>query len=221
MRKDKQTAYDLREKGLSYNEISSSLGISKSTLSGWFSGEQRFSRVLEDNKEKSRKESLVRMKILNHVRHNNLADKYKKAENEAVLEFEEHKDNPLFLVALALYWGEGDKKSKYNIRISNVEPELVRIFVLFSQQILKINKAKIKIGLLLYPDLDDNICKRYWRESLDLEESNFYKTIVIQGRHQINRLSYGVCSLGFSSAELKKKMLVWIKLLGLRFEDKI
>jgi len=220
MKKDKDKAFELRRLGKTYREIEKQLGISRSTLSGWFSKNEEFARVLEENIKKSTEESTVRINRFNENRGKRLKDRYEQARKEAVLEFKQLKDNPLFFVALALYWGEGDKRSKYNIRISNTEPPLVKIFVLFAEQILKIERSKIKIGLLLYPDLDDNICKRYWAEELGLLGSNFYKSIVIKGRDKGNRLSYGVCSLGFSSIYLKQKILVWIKMIGQNFEDK-
>ena len=218
MRKDKEKAFDLRKEGKTYKEISAVLGVSKSTLSGWFSRDGQFAEILAKNKVKFNLAGAEKMRFMNNTRALKLSESYKKAEEDARVEFEKLKDNPLFFTALAVYWGEGDKRTPYNIRISNTDPKLIRIFVLFSERFLGISQDKIKISLLLYPDLDDNICKEYWSNGLKLPIANFYKTIVIQGRHKINRLSYGVCSVGFSSGYLKRKIHVWLEMLGEQFE---
>ena len=213
MHKRKPEAFALREKGLNYNDISRSLGVSKSTLSLWFSKNEQFLAIRDKNIAKNRRESADRMVQTNLTRQASMVEKCKQTKKEAVLEFEEHKANPLFYTSLALYWGEGDKRSKYNVRIANIDPGLVKIFSLFLEKILKVDKTRIKAGLLIYPDLDDNICQEYWSKNIGLDRANFYKTMVLPGGKKRSKLNYGVCSLGISSGYLKQKLLVWIDLM--------
>jgi hypothetical protein len=214
MRKDKEKAFELRGQGKTYNEIRDHLAISKSTLSTWFGKNKAFPEILEINEEKSRKMNMEKVVIMNKARALSLSNLYEKARFEAVNEFNTFKKDPLFLIALSLYWGEGNKRSRHQIKITNTDPEVVRIFKLFVEKILKIDKIKIKAWLLLYPDLDDKICKGYWMDKLSLSSDNFYKTTVIQGSQKVNHLNYGVCTLGFSSSYIKQKVLKWMELMG-------
>jgi hypothetical protein len=212
--KNKEQIFELRSQGKTYNEIRALFPVSKGTLSCWFGKNKAFPDILLKNEEESKRMNMKKVLIMNKARTESLSKSYEKARAEAVNEFQEFKNDPLFLIALALYWGEGNKRGKHQIRISNTEPEIIRIFKVFIEKILKIDKIKIKIWLLLYPDLDDKICKDYWIDKIGLPIENFYKSTVIQGRQKINHLSYGVCSLGFSSAYLKQKVLTWMEMLG-------
>ena len=73
---------------------------------------------------------------------------------------------------------------------------------------------KIYAGILVYPDLDEKLCRKFWIEKTGLRESNFIKSTVIQGRHKTRRVRYGICNAGLSSAYFKQKMLIWIDLLS-------
>lgn len=214
MRKDKEKAFNLRSQGKTYSEIHSLLAIPIGTLSSWFGKDKAFPDILSNNRQESRKNIIKKVIAMNEGRKMALSKLYEKARFEAEKEFQEQKSDPLFLIALSLYWGEGDKRNRHQIKISNTDPEVIRIFKLFLEKILKVDKIKIKAWLLLYPDLDDNICRAYWMHRLGLSIENFYKSTVTQGRQKRNHLSYGVCSLGFSSAYLKQKVLTWVEILG-------
>lgn len=214
MRRDKEKIFELRAQGKTYNEICAFFPISKGTLSCWFGKNKAFPEVLMKNEEESKKVNMEKVKAMNKGRSESLVRLYEKAKTEAREEFAVLKANPLFFTALALYWGEGDKRSKYNIRITNTDPKLIKIFIAFSVQVLGIPKERIKAWLLIYPDLNDNICKVYWSEYLSLSSENFNKTIIIEGKRKVNRLNYGVCTAGFSSIYAKKKLLVWLEMLG-------
>lgn len=62
--------------------------------------------------------------------------------------------------------------------------------------------------------LSEEVCKKYWVDQTSLKTEDFHKSIVIKGKHKTNRVSYGVCSVGISSAYLKRKLLIWINLLA-------
>jgi hypothetical protein len=139
---------------------------------------------------------------------------YLAAEQEAATTFPALLQNPLFIAGLALYWGEGDKVSKYNIRIANTDPDVIRIFRCFLEEILSIPRTRVKSWLLLYPDLNEKDCKQFWVQESGLLPENFNKSIVIRGKGTSKPLSNGVCYTGISSILIKKKMLVWLHLLG-------
>ncbi len=138
---------------------------------------------------------------------------YKNYREAGKQEFEILKDNPLFLAAIMLYWGEGDKSPKWSrVKLTNTEPLMIRLFYLFLKDILKVPEDKICVWLLLYPDLIDDMQKNFWSRATGISLSRFKKSIYIRSRHPTKRLSYGVCSIYVQSRELKEKMMTWLDL---------
>jgi len=213
MRKDKTNALKMRRSGKSYNEIVAALRIPKSTLSGWFANID-WSRELKQRLQKDRQsDHIIRLQELNKLRGANLARAYEEARAEAKTEFDLLKYNPLFIAGVMLYWGEGDKLTKYAVTITNSDPTLIRLYVFFLENICRIPTEKIKAHILIYPDLNEETCRLFWASRSHISLSRFMKCTVIQGKQKARPLKYGVCMVVISSTYLKVKMLEWLKLL--------
>lgn len=215
MRKDKKLAIKLRRAGKSYNQISKTLTIQKGTLSGWFKNDpvsQKVKTALNDNSN-----PLVARRIKNFVENNRKrwlkwrSDARQEAENE----FAELSKKPLFVAGLMLYWGEGDSKMGNPLRFTNTDPRMISLYVKFVRKVLEIPKKKLKITLVLYPDLLENTCKNFWSKITNLSKQQFYKTQFIKGRHPTKRLSNGICMITAGGGRrMKEKFAVWIDLLS-------
>lgn len=214
MRKDKEKAVELRLSGKSYNEIKGILKISKSTLSEWFKvvpeSENIRQKLVADRKEND----LLVLKKENTKRRLYLDDLYEKARSDALVEYEIYSKNPLFIAGLGLYYGEGNKASKYAVSISNSDYRVLAIFRNFLVQVCNISPGVIKSWLLLYPDLNEKICKEHWINKVGVQADSFMKSTCIQGRHKTRRVSYGICTIGLGNRVLKNKMLVWLDLMA-------
>lgn len=213
-RKDREIAIKMRREGKSYNEIKEKMNISKSTLSAWLSPEDWSQNITQALTKEALNKSIINLQTLNKIRGKHLEKIYAEAEQEAIDEFHRLKYHPLFIAGLMLYWGEGDKVTKYFVRITNTDPLIIKIFANFLIHICGIEKSKISCGLLLYPDLIETDCKKYWVEKSGIEGIKFHKSQIIHGKHKTNRLPYGVCMLAISSTYFKKKMLTWVRLFG-------
>ena len=218
MRNDKHLAIKLRKKGLSYAKISKELDIPKSTLSDWFC---KIGWSVDIKKELIRKANYVakhRLVLLNKKRQAMWEQWREKARQQARDEFLQFILNPLFISGIMLYWGEGDSKLENSIvRISNTSPEMIRLFALFLQKICLIPKEKLRMSLILYPDLKEKKCKQFWSFASGVSENQFTKTQFIQGRHPTKRLTNGIGIIYVSSRELKEKIFVWIGLFYKQF----
>ena len=214
MRKDRKEALQLRSLGKSYSEIKKFLGVPKSTLSDWLRKIHWSKRIKHILAEKAKEKNTIRLRNLNKIRGKHLARLYREARNEAKKEFEYFKLYPIFISGLTIYWGEGDKLSRYIIKVANTDPRMIRVFVKFLHEICGIPKKAIRAYILLYPDLDPNKCKDFWIRKSGLSTKNFNKCVVIQGRHKTKRIPYGVCYVSFGSTYLKEKMRVWLTLLS-------
>lgn len=213
MRKDKEIAFSMRREGKSYNEIRTILKIPKATLSGWFSKINWSKNVAKKLADAVQKQHTIRLIELDKIRGIHLKRLYEEAREEARTEFEELKYNPLFIAGLMLYWGEGDKLTKYSTAITNTDPDLIRLYVFFLRNACRIPEEKIKAHVLVYPDLNEVDCRKYWALESGIDISRFTKNTTILGRHKTRRIKYGVCIVGISSTYLKVKVLEWLKLL--------
>ena len=213
MRSDRKDALNLRRSGKSYNEIKQILRVPKSTLSGWLHKTYWSNKVRKELLEKNREQNTIRIRKLNKIRGSHLKRLYAEAHKEAKEEFEQFKFHPLFISGISIYWGEGDKLSRGTIRVANVDPLMIKLFVKFLNEIYGIAKTNIRASILIYPDLNEIRCREFWIKQSCLPEKSFKKSILIQGRHKTKRVRYGVCSVWICSTYLKEKMMVWLNTL--------
>lgn len=211
MRNDKEIALGLRRGGLSYYEISKTLGVPKSTLSGWFS---RIDWSVE-LKKKLTKQAFEKSYPAFHAMREANSLRWRKwresARKEAEFQFFPLSNNPLFIAGVMIYWGEGDKIPKNPIRVSNTDPQMLAIFRRFLINVCGVPSDRIKASLIIYPDLSDEICRDFWVTHTGVPSTQFYKTQTIQGKHKTKRSPYGICVIQTSTRQLKEKILVWIE----------
>ena len=218
MRNDKHIAEKLRRQNKSYNKISKELDIPKSTLSGWFSLKD-WSELIKVNLTRNANYIAKKRLRLYNKKQKILWEKWReKARQQARKDFFKLKSNPLFISGIMLYWGEGDSKiENSSVRMSNTSTDIIRLFVLFLQMICSVPKEKIKMALILYPDLNEKKCKNFWSKKSGIPENQFIKTQFIKGKHPTKRLTNGIALIYFTSRELKEKIFVWIELFHKQF----
>lgn len=212
MRKDKERVFGLRKEGRSYREIQRDTGVSRATLTSWFKDVPWSKHLSEAHRVKNLGASKERMERLNMVRKLKLQYKYALVEAEAVKEYELYKNETLFWAGLMVYIGEGDKRSRSLVRISNANFYVHRIFLAFLRKYLKPDEDTIRYGLILYSDLNENVCKDEWIRQLSANPAHFHKTQVTQGKEAVRRLQYGVGMSIISNTSLKRKIATWLSL---------
>ncbi|MCC6198994.1 hypothetical protein IT401_02170 [Candidatus Nomurabacteria bacterium] len=212
MRKDKEYIFQLRREGKSYRQIQKETGVSRATLGAWFKGVPWSKHLSQEHIAKNLGASKERMERMNMVRKLKLQYQYALIEKEAEKEYEIFKRESLFWAGLMIYAGEGDKRSKNLLRISNADFYIHRIFLAFLRKYLKPKENTIKYCLILYPDLDETVCKNEWVHQLSADQNQFHKTQVIQGKEAVKRLQYGVGMSIIPNTSLKRKVLKWLSL---------
>ena len=213
MRIDKEKAVELRKQGLSYRQIRARLRIPLSTLSDWFSNIDWSGDIAKRLAKEVQAIHSVRMTDLNKVRGAHLKRAYEAARQEAAEDLQVLKYNPLFIAGVMLYWGEGGKNPKDGVKFVNTDAQMITFYVDFLVRVCRIPMDRIKGHILIYPDLQENICRSYWSKVSGIPVGNFTKSTLIQGRHQVRRLNWGICTVTVSSYYFKQKMLEWIRLL--------
>ncbi len=211
MHQQKQQAIALRKEGYSYKAIEKKLGIARGTLAGWFSN-LPWSKAMQKKLVKRMMPFWrTHMQKLGKERADMWRERRKVARKDAEKTFKKFAKDPLFVAGLMLYWGEGDSKLKNSlVRITNTHPSMIRIFAKFLKKYCNVKKEKMKLMLILYPDLNDKSCKNYWTENTQI--SRYGKTQFIKGKHPTKRLLYGIGMLNVCGCELKEKIMHWIGL---------
>ncbi len=125
--------------------------------------------------------------------------------------------DPLFSAGIALYWGEGDRGPCNPLRLSNTDGRMIGTYSLFLRTFMQVPMEKIRIGLVLYPDLSDSQCRAFWASVAGVPTGNFMKTQYIDGKHPTKRLPYGICMVVVNSRAAKLKMLTWIDIFAKRY----
>src|SRR3989338_154280 len=116
-------------------------------------------------------------KEASYIKNNRAGDPFDILEN--LTPEEEH----LKAMALGLYLTEGNTKNKNSIRFTNSNPALVKIFVKFLKVVCGVESDKIKMSLIVYPDISQKSAKEYWARFLNLSHENFTKTTVLKNRN--------------------------------------
>lgn len=204
----------LRRNKYSYKQIAKMLNLSKSTISYWLVNNPESERIKEFLIDKNLKNVKARIGKLNEANRARWEKLRKGSVELAEKEFVSLWDNPLFVAGINIYWGEGDSKEKNPLRIANTDSRMIKVYCKFLTDIMKVPKEKIRLWILLCPDLNDEACKGYWQKISGMGEENFVKSQHINGRHKVNRLEYGVCNVVVNSRYEKLKMLAWIDLFA-------
>lgn len=112
----------------------------------------------------------------------------------------------LFGLGLGLFWGEGTKRGRHALRLSNSDPKLIKKYIDFLINIYHIDKNKLRFQLQTYDDLDVNDQIKFWKKHLSVKKSQFYKTTILARRGKgtyLEKMRHGVVIVNFSNMKLK------------------
>lgn len=206
-------AKTLRRQCKSYNKISKRLGVSKSTLFSWLSKYKWSQKMSLKLSRVSNKRNWALFKIYVNKRKKQRLITYSKARKQAAIEIKQFVKDPLFVAGICIYWGEGDKLTPSQVRISNIDWQMLNLFKLFLQKYSGLPNERMHAYVVTYPDHDAKECLNFWSKHIPLSQQQFYKTQIIIGKHKTRRVKYGICSLSLSNRVFKEKLLTWIDFL--------
>jgi len=208
----RQNSIELRKKGFSIKEISQVLSVSKSSVSTWvrdvvLTDRQKVSLMNKNN-------SIEIIEKRRRTRLKNEADKKRVLINAASTEIRSIDQNMLKMIGIALYWGEGGKTMKGMARISNSDPELVRISMRFFREVCEVKEDRFRAHIHIHSIKMVKEAQKYWSIVTGIPESQFYKTYVIKRKKLKNirdTLKFGTIDVGVCDTKLLLKILGWIE----------
>ena len=117
----------------------------------------------------------------------------------------------LFYLSLGLYIGEGKKRDREQISLSNSDSRVIRIFLRFLREICGVEEQRIWAWINLFDDADLKASEEFWMSVTGLAIEQFHKPVIRAQRvgTYLSRSKYGALSVGVSSTKLHTIVMQW------------
>lgn len=217
MKKDKkEEARKLRQKGLSVNEITQKLGVSKSSVSIWVRDISLTPEQIENLNNKN--PFHINSRLGSIAMKNKFKDQRKSFQEEG--KEMALNNGMLFSQGCMLYWGEGSK-NRNSVQLCNSDPYLLRLFKNFLIKHFNIKEEEISLYINCYTGNGISVeeIQEYWISILKLDKSNLRKTRIDQypnssKKTKKGKLPYGTCCLTVNRTDVLQKIYGAIQFYG-------
>ena len=206
-------AIALRKKGLSIRAIEQKLHVSRASASTWTRQVKLTTKQIN---------FLYRSKISGGLKGSYIASQNKinkkireinEFERTGKLEIGNVSKRDRFMLGIALYLGEGSKTS-HNVSFTNSEVEVMIFMKDWLVEFCKVDTDSIRYNLFLHDNLNENAAKKFWKNTLDIQNNQFKKTYIVKNnpdRLRKSKHKYGICRITVSRVAILRHILAWIK----------
>ncbi len=217
IKKDK--AINLRKQGFSYSEILKQIPVAKSTLSSWLHSVG----LSKKQKQRLTEKKLASMRRGAVAKRNQRITLTNKIKSSAKNDIKNISERDLFLIGIALYWAEGSKSKPHNISqgliFNNSDPLMIKIFVKWLHEILKISENDIKYEIYMHENFKDKVADfiRYWSKTTKASQSKFKSVYLKRNkidtkRKNVDENYHGLLRVRVNkSTNLNRKISGWIE----------
>lgn len=204
--KEKIKATELRRKGFSYSEILKRVPVSKSSLSLWLRSvglSKKQSQRLTEKKLASIKRGWIKW-------HQIRIDKTNEIKIKAIQETSAIDNDDLWLIGIALYWAEGSKERDTSIggsvRFNNSDPRMIKLFLKWLRDIIKINEEDIKYDIYIHENSKNRIedVIKFWANITDTSVDKFKYIYFKKNKIKTNRKNIGDKYFGLMRVTVRK-----------------
>lgn len=216
---EKKKAINLRKQGFSYSEILKQIPVAKSTLSLWLQSVGLSKKQKQRLTEKKLAAALRGAKRKKEIRLA-LVDEIK---SKAEKEIGNLTKRELWLIGIALYWGEGSKEKDNHpgspVKFSNSDPAMIRIFLKWLLEIAKVPREKIYPDIYIHESHRSRINKviDYWVSNTVFSKSEFKYIYFKKNKTNTKRKNIGDSYYGLlricvrASSTLNRTIAGWIQ----------
>ena len=213
MRKlEKVAAQKLRQEGRSIKEIEKILGIRRSSISVWVRD-----IALSDEQKKRLAGRGHSLEVTERRRETRLANETRMRKvflEEGKTEIANMREIDLRMLALGLYWGEGSKTSRGSLELSNTDPRIVQIYVLFLKRVCDFSNEKMHGHVSIHSHLSRRRAERYWSGISGIPLKQFQNTSIQHSRAgagERDSLPYGTFTVGVYDTSARIRLEGWIQ----------
>src|SRR5277367_1282710 len=203
----KKRARQLRISGVSVKRIARIVGISSSTASLWL----RDIPMSRQRQLSVKKNATKRLKQATQIKIANTYVQAEKLRDEAFKIWIDKRTDPLFILGIGLYWGEGFKRGG-RFGIVNSDGILIRVWMRWCQKFVP--TLPLRADIYGYGNEEKSV--RYWKKITGLERIKYYTKSKIPGKRPKHLLPYGTIRIigGIGNSQIHIKMCEWIRLAG-------
>ncbi len=203
---DKDKAIKMRQSGMSYSQIKSEIGVSKSTLSLWLRdlplSDKRLRELRDFNQVRIEKTRNKKLETRNNRLH--------KVKSLICDEIGTLSKRDILIGGFFLYWAEGGKTKSYTVTLSNTDPRMIRAFLVWIK-LIGGSVSKTYVRLHLYSDMSEEAEIRYWSKEIGLPIQHFRKSYIKQSK--LSDLTYitkghGTCNVIVPGRDLAEYVLL-------------
>ncbi|MFJ6633857.1 hypothetical protein ACIQMR_21085 [Streptomyces sp. NPDC091376] len=165
-------ARELRQQGMTYDQIQMELGCSKSSISLWVRDLPKPApRYTSEEQRALMNAGLVRMRAARDERR----EEAKRAAREGVGRLT---DRELFIAGVTLYWAEGAKDKPYRRReclhFINSDPHVIRLYLRWLA-LLGVPRERMRFRVSIHESADVAGAEGFWAEVAGVDASAFRK----------------------------------------------
>lgn len=196
----RERAIALRNDGHSYAYISSTTGLSKSTLSNWLGripytpNKETVERIGKAIAAANARKTAIKLENISAIR------------KQAAEDIGHIGNRDLFMLGLGLYVGEGCKTNDIT-RIVNADPQVINLAIQWFRS-LGVVTEQFSIRVHTYPDNDVDEDIQYWSQTTGIPASQFSKTQIDRRKDKVvqkaGKLPHGTAHLSVRSLGRKE-----------------
>jgi len=215
----KEQAINLRKRGLSVNKIAEKLGAPQSSVSLWVRSVQLSHEQTVILKKHSHSPSVIEKRRQSRLANESV--KRMAAINTSAKDISHMDKKTLLILGTALYWAEGGKSKLGVARVTNTDPDLIRMTMRFFREVCDVPEDKFRAHIHIHAPEAAERAEKYWSQISGIPLKHFYKTYTIKSKATKNRrfsLPYGTLEVAVNSIGVHLMILGWIE--GLKRQSK-
>ncbi len=201
----------LRKEGFSYNEISESVKVAKSTISRWCHS------IILTEKQEDRLTNKKRNTPLILELQNRAIKTRKEAKIWASQKIEGLRKNRkqlLLISGILLYWAEGTKGKQQCIEFTNTDGRIIKIMMSFFREILLVPDNKFRLMVRIGEHGNVKEAEEYWYKLTKITKTSFHKPEILkltEKSKSLQRYPYGICRLNIYDVIFYRRIIELIE----------
>ena len=209
---EKEKARALRKQGKSINQIVVEAGLSKASVSEWVRDIVLTKAQKKKLSERGRSMESIEKRRL--VRLSNELAKRQIIVDKAKKDYVHISLEQLKLIGIILYLGEGGKTERGTARLSNSDPEVIKMMMRFFREVCKVSEKKFRGNVHTFAHANVEKTEKYWSKISGIPRNQFQKTYIKPSSESLQKrytLPYGTFSINVCDTKLFLTIMGWIE----------
>ena len=203
----KGIAIELRRKGLSYSDIQNSINVPRSTIAYWLKDIE----LSDEQAEKLKAKRSAVAKSNSQKRVARILSETEEIKKSSAKEVGGITKRELWLMGIILYWRSGNNNDlKKGVNFTTSDPELVRLFLKWLQDVGKIKDEEMMFDIFVGKDRKNSVdkIKNHWSVVTGFSRGHFSHVYF----YQVGGSEWGLLRVRVkASSMLARQMAGWIK----------